>query len=531
MRQQVVLVLLLALALTLTPICPATPAVHFKRFSSHTAAASSLESNLYWFQVGAWAASENGYADRFGQPVTGASVEIRILDQKLTHADTDDSYWVGLDLPNDAFIQAGYELNPQFNSGHPSWFWEYFLPGTANEGTGGFLGNEGVSAGENGTWVKFSITSSGTIWSTFDNDRLLGKIDLSVRDSGRSGPYASAESAQTYWADNILGPVEFRNLSFRDAYDVWHLATAAVTLCCYSVGSAKFSGNYPYGIEGIPGENNHWLAGSGLQYRTEGQYIWPWYYVNVKSSLSPATGSGWYTKSSKVTPEAEQIIPLSDNTRYDLSGWSDGTDGTAYGFTADGNMTLSTIYVKQYFVMVTSSYGSAYGSGWYDAGSTARIRVTPTSIPGDGILGALGVSTVVSGWGGDYTGSPTADGSSNVKVEAPMMIHAVWVINPGLILPAMTVVVISVVTAFIFHKRRSNLQHCFNCGHKLPKGSAFCLECGRDQKSSPSYRDSKPQFRGAEAQNLTSNKSFCIDCGAELPLDSKFCKECGTKQP
>jgi len=166
-----------------------------------------------------------------------------------------------------------------------------------------------------------------------------------------------------------------------------------------------------------------------------------------------------------------------------LKGWSDGTGGTAYEFTANANMTLSAIYAKGYLVTVTSSLGTTYGSGWYDAGSSATIRVTPTSIPGEGILGVLGVSTVVTGWGDEYTGSPASDGSSNVKVEAPMMIHAVWVMSLGLILPTMIIAIIAVVTGFIFHKRRSNVQYCLNCGHKLPRGSAFCLECGHDQKS------------------------------------------------
>jgi hypothetical protein len=313
MRHAALVLLLTIASLTLIPTHSATLGINLKRFSPHPDTASITESNLYWFQVGAYAASDTGYGDDFGQSVTGASVEIRVLDQKLTHADTDDSYWVGLNLPNDAFIQAGYTLNPQYNSGHPSWFWEYFLPGTAAEGTGGFLGDEWKSAGNNGTWVKFSITSSGTVWSAFDDDRLLGKIDLSIANSGTSGPYASAESAQTNWTDNILGPVEFRNLSYRDAYGVWHPATAAVTLCGYSVGSANYTGNYPYGVEGIPGENNHWLAGSGLQYTPEGQYIWPWYYVNVKSTLGSTTGSGWYTENSQVTPEAETTVPISDN--------------------------------------------------------------------------------------------------------------------------------------------------------------------------------------------------------------------------
>jgi hypothetical protein len=442
----------------------------------------STSTPTYWFQVGARAASANGYGDKFGQPITGASVEIRILDQKLNHADTEDDYWVGVNLPNDAFVQAGYMEYPQYNSGHPSLFWEYFLPGTAKEDLGGFLGNKGNTAGVNGTWVKFTVMSSGTIWFAYANDQQLGQIDLSVSDSGGSGPYAVAESAQTYWADNILGPVEFRNLSYRDTAGAWHLGSAAVSLCCYGVTSATYSGVFPYGVESMPGQNNHWLAGSELPYTPEGQYLWPWYYVTVTSPVGSSTGSGWYVEGSEITPQAEQTVPIAEGQRYYLKGWTDGTY-TASGFTADGNMTLSAVYVKQYSVTVTSALGSAYGSGWYDAGSDAVIGVKPTRIQANGILGVLGVRYTLAGWEGDYTGSVGPDGSSVIVANSPMTIHAEWMMSPGVILPTLVGVVIACVSITLLTlRRRTRTQYCLNCGHKLPSGSLFCLDCGHKQE-------------------------------------------------
>jgi ribosomal protein L40E len=440
-------------------------------------------SNTYWFQVGAYGASENGYGDQFGQTITGASVEIRILDQKLNHADTEDSYWVGVNLPNDAFIQAGYMEYPQYNSAHPSLFWEYFLPGTADENTGGFLGNEGQTAGMNGTWVKFSVTSTGTIWSAYANDQQLGQIDLSVGDSGGSGPYAVAESAQTYWADNVLGPVEFSNLSYRDSTGVWHQASAGVSLCCYGVTSANYTGAFLYGVESIPGENNHWLAGSGLPYTPEGQYLWPWYYVTVESSVGSPTGSGWYVEDSQITPQAQKTVPITAGERYNLKGWTDGTN-TGSGFTVDNNMSLTAMYTKQYLVSLTSPLGSTYGSGWHDAGSVADIGVKPTSIPADGILGVLGVRSTFSGWEGNYTGTPRSDGSSLITVNAPMMVQAEWQMNLGTILPASAVIIMAAVVSVtaVALRRRSKVQFCLNCGQKLPSGSTFCLGCGHRQE-------------------------------------------------
>jgi len=491
MRQGLVLLLLVFTPLPLVPtIRPHSLTPHLP---SGFGMADTTPSNRYWFQVGAWGASESGWGDQFGQPITGASVEIRILDQKLNHADTQDAYWVGVNLGNDAFIQAGYMLYPQYNSAHPSLFWEYFLPGTAKENLGGFLGNAGRTAGMNGTWVKFSVTSSGTIWSAFANDRQLGQIDLSVGDSGGSGPYALAESAQTYWADNVLGPVEFRNLSYRDSAGVWHQASAAVSACCYGVTSATYNGAFPYGVEGVPGENNHWLAGSGLPYTPEGQFLWPWYYVTLESSVGSPAGSGWYVEGSQITPQAQETVPITQSERYYLKGWTDGTY-TASGFTVNGNMSVSAIYAKQYLVSVISPSGSTYGSGWYDAGSTAEIGVKPTSYPADGIMGILGVRSTFTGWEGDYTGSPGFDGWSLITVNAPMMIHAEWQVNLGIILPTSAIIIVVAVGLIVFFtlSRRRKVGSLTNPKHARPTQSVlagprkvglekrFCIECGRE---------------------------------------------------
>ena len=184
-----------------------------------------------------------------------------------------------------------------------------------------------------------------------------------------------------------------------------------------------------------------------------------------------------------ITPQADQIIPVSTGERYYLKGWTDGTN-TASGFSADGNMTLSAVYVKQYSVTVTSTLGTAYGSGWYDAGTDAVIGVKPTSTVANGILGGLGVRYTLSGWGGDYSGSVGPGGSSVIVASSPLTIDAEWVMSPGVILPTLIGVGIATVSiAFLALKRRTKPQFCLNCGQQLPRGSLFCLDCGHKQET------------------------------------------------
>lgn len=396
-------------------------------------------SGSYWFQVGAWAQSNYGYAHHFGIPVTGASVEIRVLsNQRLKYPDSGFAYWVGINMPNDAFIQVGYLVDRYDNRGEPSWFWEYFPPGTASEGTVGFLGKIGSVVGPNGTWIKFSITSSGSRWSAYVDQEQVGSVDLGL-SSSTVGPYASAEVAQVSETDNVLGPVEFRNLEYRDNYLNWHMPNSAVALCCYSSGSDKLSEpTYPYGIASIPGENNHWLAGSHLPHKAQGDYLWPWFRVSVTSPYGEASGGGWHVYGDIVNPIAMSEIKISPTERYLLTGWNaNRVPSSSMEFTVTQNLDLMPVYAHQFLVTVTSQYGKIAGSGWYNAGSKATISITPSTTSAPGLLGQLGVRSIFGHWTGDYSGSDT---NPTITVDSPKSIQAVWLSNYGTLLPLLGVV-------------------------------------------------------------------------------------------
>jgi hypothetical protein len=456
----------------------------------------TVTKGLYWFQVGVSAASALGWRESYGRPVTGASVEIRILDnQPIRHPDTDLSYWVGLDLPNDAFIQVGYEVNPSINRGKPTWFWEYFPPGTAREGSVRFLGKSGSIVAANGTWVKFAIASEGTTWSAYVNSMFVGSTDLKVKDSGSNGPYASAEVAGTRETDNILGPVEFRNLSYRDTSSAWHPADAAVSLCCYSVRSDMLPTNtqYPYGVAGIPGENNHWLAGSSLPIEERGKYIWPWYKVTVSSRFNSTTSAEWFVKGSTVQPSAVNLVPVNKAERYALTGWSaNGSPSQSTQFVVNTDLNLSAIYSRQFLVTIDSTYGVPHGSGWYYDGSSATFWVDPTSITAPGCTGSLGVKIVLVGWNGDFVGPIGRDGKSTFRVDSPKYVQAVWSVNyTPLIITVGEVIAPVALVVFLASKQgksamRATLRilsrktevYCQNCGAKIPTDSKYCRECG-----------------------------------------------------
>jgi hypothetical protein len=326
------------------------------------------------------------------------------------------------------------------------------------------------------------------VWSAYVGDKKVGSIDLNITNSGTYGPYASAEVEGVREADNVLGPVEFRGLAYMDTSGAWHEASDGVTVCCYSVTSDTYYGDYPYGVAGVPGDNNHWLAGSNLPKRARGDYLWPWYQVTVSSPLGSSSGTGWYVKHSTISPSASQTIPINEKERYNLNGWSmNGTTAHSFSYTVEQNMNLVAVYSKQYLVTATSPYGTVQGSGWYDEGSEAVIKVDPTII-NEGWLGTVGVRQVFRGW----EGTDPSTGDSKLIVNVPITINAKWTLTYD---PIIGIALIAIcVVGYITISWRTRLlkplskirlkkpirptMFCKYCGEEIPRRSTYCKECG-----------------------------------------------------
>jgi hypothetical protein len=101
-----------------------------------------------------------------------------------------------------------------------------------------------------------------------------GSANLGTSSSGGNTPYAFAEVSEAYSTNIPLGPVEFRDLTYRDANNVWHNVSDGLGWMGYGAGSAiaPASASFPYGLKvlGV----NHWIAGSGLPLTYNDTTIW-----------------------------------------------------------------------------------------------------------------------------------------------------------------------------------------------------------------------------------------------------------------
>ncbi len=98
------------------------------------------------------------------------------------------------------------------------------------------------------------------------------------------------------------------------------------------------------------------------------------------------------------------VIQAQNGTRY-------LTNQSSWTFSSGGKRTVH--YDVQFYLEVTSPYGSATGTGWYAANSTATASVTPTSIQGERFVG----------WtGSEISSSPTV----TIKMDSSKNLTAEW---------------------------------------------------------------------------------------------------------
>jgi hypothetical protein len=136
-----------------------------------TAIANAVEAgSLYSFQVGAW-------GDSASAGNMGVQVEIQTRIYGVYSPDLTDSFWVGDNLDNGAFIQFGYLIEPgyfcgrgeilggkstctgrayRYGSSDAHWFWQYWPNGHGEDYY--YASGAMNSAGTNGTWHNYTIS-------------------------------------------------------------------------------------------------------------------------------------------------------------------------------------------------------------------------------------------------------------------------------------------------------------------------------------------------------------------------------------
>jgi len=159
------------------------------------------------------------------------------------------------------------------------------------------------------------------------------------------------------------------------------------------------------------------------------------YYVNVTTEpkdFFETTAADWYRSGAvfSVKRTGPDVISTNQGTRMIFDAWyvnGQKTNPELRTIVVDEPLTLQGLYRTEYFLNVTSPFGTTGGSGWYPKDSGASFSIDPTVVPAPGILGVLGLKKAFAGWSGSQNilGVPN-EAHGSVIMRGPTTITATW---------------------------------------------------------------------------------------------------------
>jgi hypothetical protein len=135
--------------------------------------------------------------------------------------------------------------------------------------------------------------------------------------------------------------------------------------------------------------------------------------------------SGTVSLQAELGPHTVGVQPVSSassGTRIIFAGWEDGNSDASTVVNLDNDTIILATYRLQYFVNVTSPYGTPAGSGWYDENSTMVASVEPPLYNGTS-------SVIFSQWEG---GNNSTELRVIVSVQSTTFVSAEWTPSPVL---------------------------------------------------------------------------------------------------
>jgi len=462
-----------------------------------TTAVRGQTQTAYELQVGA-----SGDSDSVGN--SGVQAQIETNAQNVYLPDTAETFWVGDNLANGAFIQFGYELlvpgsyclygerfgangncfgsSDYVGSGDARWWWEYWPNAYGMDFYFGI--GQAYSAGPDGSWHTYQIVPNvANGWNfVFDGTIVKSFNDYQVSISKDPAFVIAEEITGATSASGNLGPVEFRNLEYLN--DVgWQNVTSltAISDCNTSnqLGVYPNCGiRIPYGVS-MNGPNDI-LAGPGQNEVLAGTVLWtnsptltlPTLTLQVPSQVQITLNGVSQLPGEIQSPllvgtynvSVPSFVQLNNETRLAFIEWNDGN----YIFT-NPNITIpltsdystSAVYVTQYQLTFVSSimigpwsFNYTSSENWYDSGSTENFTVSTPNIPNTPVS-IPNILVAFDGCYGESGNLVTTSQTGTILMDGPQILEARWQPNYVVIVGGLVLVMTLVA---VIPKRRSKAK-------------------------------------------------------------------------
>jgi len=504
---------------------------------------SAAPQTTYNIQVGAW-------GDEASIGNMGAGVEIKTQIYSLAGQDSADSFWVGDNLQNGAFIQFGYELfgrpgnyclygkatgisanclgnHDAIGYSEARWFWQYWPNANVTDFYSG-IGPAG-SVGPDGSWHLYQIRPNvANGWNFILDGRTVWSFNLYQVTKSIDQVYMVAEEVTgDAEPSGTLGPVEFRNLDYWTAFGWQPVTSLAAILGCGAISPncgiliGGYVWNMPYGVT-LVGPNDV-IAGTGQTSRTRGDSIWPSQLMltlygpngvtfTVDDENQIANGQS-LLKPGSHSVSVSSDVSTSQGVQLRFDHWSDGYKYADRSIDLESNTTLTAVFLTQYNLTLISPYETS-GEGWYDKGASANFGCN--AMPS--ITNTFGLA-IFRGWYDQDGNLYSAYGTGSVIMNRPLTLHPVW-LTLDYFFP---IVLGAIVAIALFRKigRREAEKEFVEAEMPRP------IEVEVTKHSKSSNKPSPEPFSGDEIETVHAQPFVCRFCNATVSKDRLICPTCG----
>jgi uncharacterized repeat protein (TIGR02543 family) len=176
-----------------------------------------------------------------------------------------------------------------------------------------------------------------------------------------------------------------------------------------------------YSVDGNPTISGIAYQFINIQSSHNIQFNWQeQYYLTVNSQYGTTIGSGWYNAGTMATTSVSSSnIAGASGTQYVFTGWSGdaiGSSATSNQIVMNGPKAATANWKTQYYLAINSAFGNPTGQGWYDAGSSATIRVDENIAVGN-------TKHVFISWTGSYAGTANP---ATLQMNGPITETVSW---------------------------------------------------------------------------------------------------------
>jgi len=147
------------------------------------------------------------------------------------------------------------------------------------------------------------------------------------------------------------------------------------------------------------------------------------YIASIKTEPNSSESERWYDEGIVIQLSVNStVIPQGDGSRLVFKGWSNNASEPTINLTVHGPTAVEALWMRQFLLQVSSTYGHAEGGGWHDESSEVNFWLLPIVVDCGN-----GTRRVFHLWVGEGAGGYSGEEPNNtLTIIGPVNETATW---------------------------------------------------------------------------------------------------------